>query len=108
MENIRTWEADGFRLEMDYAGFRDGRHYLAYKFYDGDTCLFEGADYSPSPLDAIDSDASVAGLLVFLSLQPGDTDQEYFAAYTPEQLAWAQSYRAAYLASLASEMEDGQ
>ncbi len=50
--------------------------------------LFRGDDYSPSPCHAVDSDKSVAGLLWFLTLKPGDTDEDYFAAYTARQLAF--------------------
>jgi len=31
-------------------------------------------------------------LLGFLTLRPGDTDVEYFDAYTPEQMEFAESY----------------
>jgi hypothetical protein len=39
----------------------------------------------------VDADATVAGVLAFLSLKPGDTDAEYFEEYTPEQLAFARA-----------------
>jgi hypothetical protein len=48
--------------------------------------LFEGEDFCCSPLHAIDSDETVGALLGFLTLRPGDTDAEYFADYTPQQL----------------------
>jgi hypothetical protein len=47
--------------------------------------LFEGADFCCSPMDAIDSDATVAAILGFLTLRPGDTDAEYFDDYTDAQ-----------------------
>ena len=50
--------------------------------------LFRGEDYGCSPLHCIDSDASVEGVMSFLTLRPGDTDRDYFADYTPEQLAY--------------------
>lgn len=53
--------------------------------------LFHGADFGPGAATAIDSDEALRGLLGFLTLRPGDTDAEYFAAYTPEQTAFAQS-----------------
>lgn len=40
--------------------------------------LFEGADFSPSPMHATDSDACVRGIMGFLTLRPGDTDSDYF------------------------------
>jgi len=70
---------------------------LGYAFYEPagngkllPTPLFEGEDFAASPMDAIDSDETVRGLLGFLTLRPGDTDREYFASYTPEQMAFAE------------------
>jgi hypothetical protein len=56
------------------------------------TVLFTGTDYGCSPLHSIDGDGSIAGLLGFLTLRPGDTDAEYFEAYTPEQLAYCDEH----------------
>ena len=54
------------------------------------TVVFRGEDFSGSPLHADDSDVTVAALLDFLTLRPGDTDDEWFDRYTPEQLEWCQ------------------
>jgi hypothetical protein len=40
-------------------------------------------------LHADDSLETVASLLTFLTLRPGDTDADYFAGYTPAQMEWA-------------------
>jgi hypothetical protein len=56
------------------------------------TALFEGEDYKPSPLEAIDSDDSVNGLLGFLTLRKGDTDDDWFKDYTPEQLDYCDQH----------------
>lgn len=48
--------------------------------------LFTGEDFCGSPMHADDSDATVAALLGFLTLRPGDTDADYFENYTPAQL----------------------
>jgi hypothetical protein len=37
-------------------------------------------------MHADDSDATIASLMTFLTLRPGDTDAEYFESYTPAQL----------------------
>jgi hypothetical protein len=104
---IRTWEADGFKLELyDTYQAHHGKAVLAFRFSDGGQLVFQGEEYGCSPLHAIDGDESVAGLLAFLSLRPGDTDREYFANYTPEQIAWVQSGRAETLACLQSELEE--
>jgi hypothetical protein len=31
-------------------------------------------------------------VLATIGMKPGDTDADYFASYTPEQLAWAEKY----------------
>jgi hypothetical protein len=80
---LRTWEARN-------GGF--GRTYLGYEFADASgKVIFEGTDYGCAPSHAIDSDDSLRGLLVFLTLRKGDTDREYFDNYTPEQIAFSES-----------------
>jgi len=54
--------------------------------------LFRGEDFACSPCYAIDSDECVASLMGFLTLRPGDTDSNYFDAYTPGQLAYAEKH----------------
>jgi hypothetical protein len=78
-----------FTLHLFDTGKTDeyGKSILAYRLTQSDT-IFEGADYHCSPMNAIDSDESVAGLMGFLTLRPGDTDEDYFADYTPKQLAF--------------------
>jgi uncharacterized membrane protein (UPF0127 family) len=91
---IRDVDVDGYRLRMwdTYRTDRLGKSILGYEFFDRNgNLLFTGEDFSPSPMDAIDSDASVRALLGFLTLRPGDTDDEYFAEYTSEQMDFAQT-----------------
>lgn len=49
------------------------------------TVIFEGEDYGVPSCESIDSDDALRGLLVFLTLRPGDTDAEYFEDYTDAQ-----------------------
>lgn len=70
--------AIGYRLTMHEAGKR--------------TVLFQGEDFGCSPMHAIDSDACVESLMVFLTLRPGDTDREYFADYTPAQIDYCEQH----------------
>jgi hypothetical protein len=72
----------------------EGRHHcrLAYEFYHNDELIFEGDDFGSSPMHSIDGDETVAALLSFLSLKPGDTDREYFESYTPRQMEWCQEH----------------
>lgn len=72
-----------------------GRYKLAYRLSmsssnGSDVVLFEGEDYSCAV--APDSNEAVEGLMGFLTLKPGDTDEDYFAKYTPEQLDYCRRY----------------
>jgi hypothetical protein len=76
-----------------------GQSYLRYEFYAPKypDPLFLGSDFAGSPLHAIDSDNTTGALLGFLTLRPGDTDQDYFSRYTPGQMDFAESSDAEYL-----------
>lgn len=63
--------------------------------------LFEAEDFAGSPLHADDSDDTMRALMTFLTLQPGDTDAEYFASDTDLQ----REYREAHAEALAGEVE---
>jgi hypothetical protein len=57
--------------------------------------IFDSAFGSQSPVfthDAIDSRKAALTVLSFLTLRPGDTDREYFADYTPDQLEFADQH----------------
>lgn len=69
----------GYRLTE-----RNGRH--------ARTVLFQGENFACSPCHAIDSDATLAALLGFLTLRPGDTDAEYFESYSARQLQFAREH----------------
>ena len=106
-EPIRTWRSGRFQLELFDTRGRDwrGQTRLAYTFRDHCKVIFEGEDFAGSPLHADDSNETVAALLSFLSLRPGDTDREYFNDYTPEQLDWARQH-GEELSLLAYELEE--
>ncbi len=107
-ELLASWCHYGFILHL-YDTCRvdcQGKSILAYELLDeehGGKLIFEGDDFHASPLHAIDSDATAASLLGFLSLRPGDTDSEYFDCYGSEQLEWCQ-VRGEELALLAEEL----
>jgi hypothetical protein len=69
--------------------------------------LFRGTDFGPSPCHADDSDETLRALLSFLLLRPGDTDRDYFAGYSAEQLAFAGSSECEQLQFLYSEEGPG-
>jgi hypothetical protein len=109
-ETVTVWKQDGYELRLFDGGTdSEGRDLLAYSFTDrrfpDGRRLFTGADYRPSPLHAVDSLESIAGLLGFLSLREGDTDGEYFDTYNERQLAWRDSGRAEELQLIVHELE---
>lgn len=67
-----------------------GKSRLAYVLKQDGRVLFEGSDFCCSPLHCINSDECMNSLLGFLTLKPGDTDKEYFAEYTVDQMAFAE------------------
>ena len=76
-----------------------GHTYLGYRFVDPKGyILFQGTDYGCPGNECVDSDETVAGLLKWFTLKPGDTDAEYFESYTPQQLEFANSDDAEQLA----------
>ena len=84
-----------YRLSMT-----ESKYTARMKYRRISTLLFEGQDFSPSPLHAIDSDAAVVGLMGFLTLRPGDTDRDYFDKYTPEQWAFVEQHAEALSADV--------
>jgi hypothetical protein len=79
-----------FSLTTYDTGRRDSRGstYQRYRLCMDGRPLFEGDDYSPSPMHRSDSDAAVAGLLGFLCVTKGGVDREYFRDYTRAQIAF--------------------
>ena len=103
---LTTWDTG--RTERPSGSVTMDRAVLAYRFLaPNGTVLFEGADFYCSPMHAIDSDETLKGILGFLTLCPGDTDADYFANYTPAQMAFAQG-PADQLSFYAMELEDGE
>lgn len=78
-------------------------NYIGYRFIAPDgKVLFQGTDIGVPKNVAIDSDESIRSVLSFLTLSPGDTDEEYFSDYTEEQRAFAEE-EAPYLSAYASD-----
>ena len=92
-DTLRDVILDGYRLTTWATPKTDwrGQTRIGYQFSSPDgAVIFEGEDFSGSPMHADDSDETLRALLSFLTLRPGDTDREYFDSYTPEQMAFAQ------------------
>ncbi len=107
-ELIKTWRKSGFTLRMWDTGTRDwrGQTRISYELKDSHRVIFAGDDFGCSPMHADDSLASVAALLGFLTLRPGDTDREYFDKYTPNQMEWCESARCEELRMIQFELEE--
>lgn len=108
---LGSWSGDGFRLRLFDDGQTNalGKTQLRYSFADliqGSDELFQGDDYGLASSHAVDSPEAAAGILSFLSLEPGDTDEEYFAAYTPAQRTWLESGRAQDMKLAVFELEE--
>ena len=90
---LTTWDAGQTQTAV---GTRPTHNTVAYELRMHDAGVtwpvFVGADYGCPMHCAIDSDACVRGILSFLTLRPGDTDADYFAAYTPDQLAYCAAH----------------
>jgi hypothetical protein len=112
----REWFApyrDGprFRLTVwDTGRTIGGKHRLGYRLalIEPGTIahLFEGEDFGASTMHAIDSDATVRGIMAFLTCRPGDTDPEYFASYTPAQLDFCSQHAEALSAEVSARFGD--
>jgi hypothetical protein len=109
-EKVRTWRRDGFTLEVWDTNVPTGtgrlaHTLLAYRLSDRGRTIFAGDSFSPPLGVCIDSDECVAALLFWFTLQPGDTDDDYFADYTQIQREWLESGRADDLAGIIREMK---
>jgi hypothetical protein len=85
---------DGYTLEMEVTGREDrlGHELVRYEFKNpSGVILFSGEDFGASPLHDAEGIESARALLTFLTLRKGDTDEEYFENYTPEQLEFSES-----------------
>lgn len=85
-----------YRLRMKMCLVESGRVYFEYQFKaPNGQVLFEGNDFSVPVRNLVWSYNRAQcsnDLMSFLTLRPGDTDDEYFEHYTPEQLAFANSF----------------
>lgn len=85
---LRMWDARGSH------GMYEGKWKIAYLLTENGPkikeVLFEGSDFRCP--HAIDSDECVKGLMGFLTLRPGDTDEDYFRSYTPRQMSFAEQH----------------
>lgn len=67
--------------------------------------LFAGSDFATP--HASDSDESVAGLMGFLCLRPGDTDADYFDGYSEAQKAFCDDHAEALACEVEARFPEG-
>lgn len=83
--------SEGYKLSLNYSPkgkLSDEKTRLRYSFSHEGKTIFRGDDYLISRSYKPFSKETAASLLMFLTLQEYDTDEEYFESYTPEQLEW--------------------
>ena len=98
-----------YLMALHYYENKGDRRKVGYTFgRENAPAIFSGLQYSPSPLYSPEGYDSAIGLLGFLTLKKGDTDEDYFDDYTPEQLAFSQSMDCEELAVLVSDHEEGR
>lgn len=93
-EPLRVWYYAPYKLTLWECGwdpfYGPSRQKLAYEFCHDGQAIFLGCDFTPSDVDAIDSNETLTALLHFLALGEGDVEDDYFIRnnYGSEQIAW--------------------
>jgi len=85
---MNSYKFDGYILTLKNTWVRrDGKYQVKYWFKNPENkIIFSGNDFYPSPMVKPESRESAIHLLIFLTLQEGDTDSDYFNNYTDSQL----------------------
>ncbi len=102
-----TFEWMGSKLTLTDTGKNGpmGHHFVLLRLEDEGRVIFDGQQMGVPSHQAIDGLDAVMSAFSWLTLKPGDTDDEFFAEYTESQLAWANSARADELACLAFDYD---
>jgi len=93
-------------LKIQVYTIYQGTDKLKYFLYYKDELIFKGDDFRPSPMHGIESLDALNSLLGFLSLQLGDTDDEYFENYTGKQIKFSEDMVCEDLKMLVSDFEN--
>jgi hypothetical protein len=82
-----------YRVWLSPYGPTDGKERLEYtlhmKEHGISSLVFHSDDFRCSPLHATDSDETMRSLMGFLTLRPGDVEDEYFTGYSTDQRDFA-------------------
>ena len=111
MDFTRYQAPNGYTVGLDFTGHADRTGHAQVAYYlarpDGSR-VFEGKDFGTPSHMCADGPEAATSILSFLTVQPGDVEEEYFDNYTPEQLDWRQSEEAEDLSLFALELEEGE
>lgn len=84
---------DAFVLHLwDTLAKEENKTRIAYRFVHNGETIFSGADIQVPESYCVDSDVVFGTVLSFLCLRPGDTDADYFADYTQEQMDFCEQH----------------
>lgn len=81
-----------FTLNLFYLGLDNIGYELRQRENGVSKLIFSSSDFHPSSLHSVDGDQAVKALMSFLTLRKGDTDADYFANYTPEQIEFSETH----------------
>ena len=112
MDDYTRYQAPtGHIVGLDFLRIDHGSGHSKVRYYLDDPNgrrLFEGDDLGIPAHQAADGPEAATALLSFLTVQPGDVEEEYFDKHTPEQLDWCQSEEAEDLSLFVLELEEGE
>lgn len=97
---------DEHLVELFDEGTKGGRPSLGFRVHTDDTLVWQGHEFTPSGGVEPASTEAVAELLTWVTLRPGDTDDEFFDGHTAEQHDWLARH-ADDLSAFAHQVENG-
>lgn len=95
-EPMRTWndpDGYGFRVEL-YETSRTsdwGKSVVEYKFYHQGELIFQDSICVPGTR-SVDGDETLALVIGWCCLRPGDTDKNFFNGYSERQMDWCREF----------------
>lgn len=109
---MRTFLWKGYKVSLSLYELNEQkdhtRYRIGYRMLWKSKVIFEGRDFGPSPLHAIDSRETALSVMGFLCLRKGDTDKEYFEKYSELQTEWSESPECECLGCDISLEKDGR
>src|SRR3990172_4774046 len=100
--SLTTWDAH----KRDHHGKSGIGYELRMHLNGKTTVLFTGENFYNSPMHCTDSDASIKAIMGFLTLCPGDTDEEFFENDTDEVKAYRRNYDESLLSAVEARFGD--